>query len=102
MSAINCPQCQSTSNDLRVQYAAVGDTTNMTARMGTLAEPGAVYVTKETFQQAEGYFPFEALGAQYVKGKPDPIEVYKVIAPSSRRTRFDVRTEGGLTPFVGR
>ncbi len=29
-------------------------------------------------------------------------KAYRVIAPSSRRTRFDVSAERGLTPFVGR
>ena len=28
--------------------------------------------------------------------------VYRAIAPSTRRTRFDVSAERGLTPFVGR
>jgi predicted ATPase/class 3 adenylate cyclase/ribosomal protein L40E len=89
-------------NDLRVQYTAQGDTINMAARMESIAEPGTIYVTKETFEQTEGYFRFEALGAQYIKGKAEPLEVYKVIAPSSRRTRFDISAERGLTPFVGR
>jgi tetratricopeptide (TPR) repeat protein len=31
-----------------------------------------------------------------------PVRVYQVIAPSTRRTRFDVSAEWGLTPFVGR
>ena len=37
-----------------------------------------------------------------VKGKEKPIKVYRVIAPSTRRTRFDIRAERGLTPFIGR
>ena len=89
-------------NDLRVQYTAQGDTINMASRIENLAEPGTTYVSEETFKLTEGYFRFEALGAKHVKGKPDPIKVYKAIAPSTRRTRFDVSAERGLTPFVGR
>jgi tetratricopeptide (TPR) repeat protein len=37
-----------------------------------------------------------------VKGKKEPIKIFRVIAPSTRRTRFEVSAEGGLTPFVGR
>ena len=37
-----------------------------------------------------------------VKGKEEPVKVYQVIAPSTRRTKFDVSAERGLTPFVGR
>jgi tetratricopeptide (TPR) repeat protein len=47
-------------------------------------------------------FRFEALGEREVKGKEEPVHMYRVIAPSTRRTRFDVSAERGLTPFVGR
>ncbi|MBW1785779.1 MAG: AAA family ATPase, partial [Deltaproteobacteria bacterium] len=89
-------------NNLRVEFKAVGDTVNLASRMEGIAEPGATYVTEDTFKLAEGLFRFEALGKREVKGRKDPVRVYRVIAPSSRRTRFDVSAERGLTPFVGR
>jgi class 3 adenylate cyclase/tetratricopeptide (TPR) repeat protein/ribosomal protein L40E len=89
-------------NNLRVEFKAVGDTVNLASRMEGLAEPGATYVTEETFKLTEGFFRFEALGEKEVKGKKEPIKVYRAIAPSTRRTRFDVSAERGLTPFVGR
>jgi class 3 adenylate cyclase/tetratricopeptide (TPR) repeat protein len=89
-------------NDLRVEFTAVGDTVNLASRMEGLAEPGATYVTEDTFNLTEGLFRFEALGEKQVKGKEIPVRVYQVIAPSTRRTRFDVSAERGLTPFVGR
>jgi predicted ATPase len=42
------------------------------------------------------------LGERQVKGKEAPVKAYRVIAPSTRRTRFDVSAERGLTPFLGR
>jgi class 3 adenylate cyclase/tetratricopeptide (TPR) repeat protein len=89
-------------NDLRVEFKAVGDTVNLASRMEGLAEPGTTYVTEDTFKLTEGFFRFEALGEKQVKGKEEPVKVYQVIAPSTRRTRFDVSAERGLTPFVGR
>ena len=89
-------------NDLRVEFKAVGDTVNLAARMESLAEPGTTYVSDDTFKLTEGLFRFEALGEKEIKGKEKPLRVYQVIAPSSRRTRFDVSAERGLTPFVGR
>ena len=89
-------------NDLRVDFKAVGDTVNLASRMEGLADPGTTYVTEETFKLTEGLFRFESLGARRVKGKEEPVKVYQVIAPSTRRTRFDVSAERGLTPFVGR
>jgi len=89
-------------NDLRVDFKAVGDTVNLASRIESLAEPGTTYISDDTFRATEGLFRVEALGEKEVKGKEKPIKVYQVIAPSSRRTRFDVSAEGGLTPFVGR
>jgi len=89
-------------NDLRVEFKAVGDTVNLASRMQELAEPGSTYVTGETFKLTEGLFRFEALGEKEVKGRKEPVNVYRAIAPSTRRTRFDVSAERGLTPFVGR
>jgi hypothetical protein len=89
-------------NDLRVEFKAVGDTVNLASRMEELAEPGTTYVTGETFKLTEGLFRFESLGELQVKGKEEPVKTYRVIAPSTRRTRFDVSAELGLTPFVGR
>jgi tetratricopeptide (TPR) repeat protein len=89
-------------NTLRVEFKAVGDTVNLASRIEGLAEPGATYVTQETFGLTEGLFQFEALGEKEIKGKEEPASVYRVIAPSTRRTRFDVSAERGLTPFVGR
>jgi predicted ATPase/class 3 adenylate cyclase len=89
-------------NDLRVEFKAVGDTVNLASRMEGLAEPGTSYVTEETFKLTEGFFRFEGLGEREVKGREELVNVYRVIAPSTRRTRFDVSAERGLTPFVGR
>jgi len=89
-------------NDLRVEFKAVGETVNLASRMEGLAEPGTTCITEETHRITEGLFRFEALGEKTVKGKKEPVKVYRVIAPSTRRTRFDVSAERGLTPFVGR
>ena len=89
-------------NDLRVDFKAIGNTVNLASRMEGLADPGTTYVTEDTFKLTEGLFRFEALGEKPIKGKKLPVRVYQVIAPSTRRTRFDVSAERGLTSFVGR
>ncbi|MBS3905612.1 MAG: AAA family ATPase [Syntrophaceae bacterium] len=92
----------SLGNDLKVEFKAVGDTVNLASRMEGLAEPGTTYVTEDTFKLTEGFFRFEALGEKQIKGKKEPVRVYRVIAPSTRRTRFDVSAKRGLTLFIGR
>ena len=89
-------------NNLRVEFKAVGDTVNLASRMEGLAEPGSTYVTGDVYKLTEGFFRFESLGKKRVKGMRESVEVYRVIAPSSRQTRFDVSAERGLTPFIAR
>ncbi len=89
-------------NDLRVEFKAVGDTVNLSARIQSLAEPGTTFVTEDTFKLTEGFFRFEAMGERIIKGKNNSVKVYRVITVGKSRTRFDVSAEKGLTPFIGR
>jgi class 3 adenylate cyclase len=63
-------------NNLRVEFKAVGDTVNVASRVEGLADPGATFVTVDTFKLTEGLFRFEALGEKEVKGKAEPVKVY--------------------------
>ena len=67
-------------NDLRVQFAVVGDTINLASRMESLAEPGTTYVTEKTFMQTKDLFQFEIIGKKSVKGKGKAVPVYKVLS----------------------
>ena len=89
-------------NDLRVEFKAVGDTVNLASRMESSAVPGSTYVSEATFRLTEGLFRSEFVGKKEVKGRKERVKVYRAIAPSTSRTRFDVSTERGLTPFIGR
>ena len=70
----------SIGDDLRMDYTAEGDTTNLASRVEGLAEPGTILVTSETFKLTEGLFEFEPLGEKRVKGKDKPVLVYKVLS----------------------
>jgi class 3 adenylate cyclase/tetratricopeptide (TPR) repeat protein len=89
-------------NDLRIEFKAVGDTVNLTARLQQLAEPGSTFVSDKIYQLTEGLFRFENLGEQFVKGKSQPISVYRVLGSGTRKNLFEVRAERGLTRFIGR
>ncbi len=86
----------------RGTHGVTGDSINLASRIVTLSKAGEILVGEDTYRQAEGYFIFEPLGPRRVKGKKEPVNIYEVIAPSTRRTRFDVASERGLSPFVGR
>jgi tetratricopeptide (TPR) repeat protein len=92
----------SIGDNLRMDYTAVGDTTNLAARMLNLAEPGQVVIAEDTHRIVSGYFVTRPLGAQAIKGKAEPVNGYEVVRARGLRTRLEVGAERGLTPFVGR
>ena len=88
--------------DLRMDYTAVGDTTNLAARFLGLAQPGQIVVSRRTQHLTDGFFVFEDLGEFQVKGKAEPVRAYALISEVRGRTRLEVSKERGLTPLVGR
>jgi class 3 adenylate cyclase/tetratricopeptide (TPR) repeat protein len=89
-------------DDLRMDYTAVGDTTNLAARVQALAEPGAILVSRQTHQLVEGFFRTEPKGEARVKGRAEPVNVFALTGRRQGRSRLDVAEERGLTAFVGR
>jgi class 3 adenylate cyclase/tetratricopeptide (TPR) repeat protein len=88
-------------DNLRMDYTAQGDTTNLAARLQALAEPGTVLVGEPTYRLTQGYFTFRPLGARQLKGRASAM-VFEVTGRQPGRTRIDVAAEHGLTTFVGR
>jgi class 3 adenylate cyclase/tetratricopeptide (TPR) repeat protein len=88
-------------DDLRMDYTAVGDTTNLAARLQQMAQPGSVLISAATQQRVAGFFDTRDLGELSVKGRA-PVQAFEVLGPRSHRTRFAVAVERGLTPLVGR
>src|SRR5919197_1055556 len=88
-------------DDLRMDYTAVGDTANLAARLQQMAQPGSVVISAATQQHVAGFFELRDLGEMPVKGRA-PVHAFEVLRPRSRRTRFDIAVERGLTPLVGR
>src|SRR5712692_2757941 len=89
-------------DDLHTDYVPIGQSTNLAARMESLATPGSIVLTENTYKLTEGYFNFKALGAAQVKGFSDPINVYEVLGVGPLRTRLQVAAQRGLARFVGR
>ena len=88
-------------DDLRMDYTAVGDTTNLAARMQQIARPGSVTATESTHKLLAGFFETLDLGEVIVKGHA-PVRAFEVLRARARRARLDVAAERGLTPLVGR
>jgi class 3 adenylate cyclase/tetratricopeptide (TPR) repeat protein len=90
------------SDNLKMDYTAVGDPVNVASRMLTLAQPGQVVIAEDTHKLTASYFVMQSLGEQSVKGKSQPVKAYQVVRAREFRTRIDVELERGFSPFVGR
>ena len=88
--------------DLRMDYTAVGDTTNLAARLLNVAKPGQIVVSRYTQHLRDGFFLFEDLGEFEVKGKTHPVRAYALTGEVRGQTRLEVSKARGLTPLVGR
>jgi class 3 adenylate cyclase len=93
---------RSIGSDLRMDYTAVGQTTNVAARLEQMAMPGSILISLETLKLAEGYVVVKALGARPVKGLESALEVFEVVDAGTVRSRLQAAAARGLTRFVGR
>lgn len=89
-------------NDLKMDYTAVGDTTNLAARLESLAEPGTILISEATQRLVRGRFEMRPLGPFDVKGKTEPVPAYEVVGRSAAATPMALAVERGLTLLVGR
>ncbi|MDH3878684.1 MAG: AAA family ATPase, partial [Desulfobacterales bacterium] len=93
----------SIGDDLRMDYTAVGDTTNLAARIQQNANPAEVWVSQETRNIIRDYFQDKPVGEIQLKGKSQPQPIYCLIAERPGvRTRFEAVLIRGVTEFVGR
>ncbi len=90
------------SDDLSMDYTAMGDTVNLAARMEASAHPGTVLISENTYEAVKDYVDCESLGPILVKGKSQPVPVYRALREKGIRSRLEVSATRGLTPFVGR
>lgn len=88
-------------SDLHMEYLAVGDTVNLAARMQSAAEPDTILISENTYRLAANLFAYEDKGKIPVKGKTEPIQVYRVLSEKVGAIRQ--RGIAGLSsPMVGR
>ena len=67
------------SAELR-NFTAIGDTTNLAARLQTFAPPGSVAIARRTVELLEDLAVVQPLGRPLLKGKSSPVEVYELVA----------------------
>src|SRR5499427_8818384 len=91
-----------TTGEGRTEYAPVGHSTGMAARMQALAPVGSIAATEQIRKLCEGYFLFKSLGPTKVKGVSESVDVYEVTGLGPLVTRLQRAAARGYTKFVGR
>jgi class 3 adenylate cyclase/tetratricopeptide (TPR) repeat protein len=89
-------------DDLRMDYTAVGDTTNLAARLQQVAEPEMICLSETTRRFVSPYFECEALGERTLKGKTVPVVVYRVLRAHSDPTQSRSETRPVGSKLIGR
>jgi predicted ATPase/class 3 adenylate cyclase/DNA-binding winged helix-turn-helix (wHTH) protein len=89
-------------NDLHMEYAAVGQTTHLAARLELLAPPDTILLTAATMRLVEGLVRVRASGPVPSRNLAAPEELFELLGGSGMRRRLQTARARGLTSFVGR
>ena len=65
------------------QAVSMGDTTNVAARLQSIAEPGSIVVGEATAKILIRTFALEPLGRVTVKGRHEPVSTWRLIGPQA-------------------
>ena len=90
------------SDDLHMDYTAMGQTVHLASRLEGLAASGTGLMSTATRALVEGLIDVRPLGPVAVKGLEQPLSVYELVRIGAARTRLQAAAAHGLTPFVGR
>ena len=89
--------CGAYGNDQRREYTMIGDTVNTSARLMQAAD-GHILCGQATWREAESRFDFEILEPVRMKGKSEPVPIYR---PLGRRMQTAYQARDRIT-VIGR
>jgi len=78
-------------NDIRRQYAVVGDTVNVGSRLCSRAGAGEIVMSEAVLAGAEQPPVVEAMGPISLKGKREPLHLHRLVVNSADQSRLGVR-----------
>ncbi len=85
------------------EYSVMGDAVNLAARLEDISERGQVLAGPDTYRLTAPLFEFEALAPVSVKGKAEPVAVYRLTGAKSGVVSVRGLERKGLSsPLVGR
>ena len=84
------------------ENAAIGETTNLAARLQALAEPNTLLICPETHRLVGVLFEYSDLGQHELKGFARSVHVRQVTRASKVENRFEARRAEVTSPLLGR
>ncbi len=84
----------------RQDYSVMGDTVNVAARLEDACGENEILVGPETFRRGATLFEFEALPPLELKGKSEPLPVYRLLESKVEPKTAELISK--RTPFFGR
>jgi adenylate cyclase len=78
-----------------LQYTAIGDAMNTTARLCSVAQPGQIILSEATFKKVQGEIAAVPLPDVRLKGKADELRIYNAVGLRDRRARTGDNTRPG-------
>ena len=70
-----------------LQYTAIGDAMNTTARLCSVAQPGQIILSEATFKKVQGRIAAVPLPDVRLKGKADELRIYNAVGIRERRDK---------------
>jgi class 3 adenylate cyclase len=84
------------------ENAAIGETTNLVARLQAIAEPNTLVISPVTHRLVGALFDYRDLGRHPLKGFAEPVHVRQVLGVSKVESRFEAQHQAGASPLFGR
>ncbi|MEO0185063.1 MAG: AAA family ATPase [candidate division WOR-3 bacterium] len=89
-------------NELRREYATLGDAVNLAARLGAKAENRTIVVSEPIFNKTFALFDYEFLGEKEYKGKKRKIKTYKLLKKKQAERKALSRWLSESEKIIGR
>ena len=64
----------------KMEYTVIGDCVNVASHLNALAKSGEIIISKSVYVILSGIIKVEEFSPQYIKGKTEPIETFKVLS----------------------